>query len=178
MRKSVKLDRLDLKILDVLVQDGRISKAALGDQVGLSPTPCFERIKKMEYANIISGYHATIDLPQLDDIVFIIAMIEILDYTQEKAKLFKDQVLKMPEVIGAQTVLGNYDFVLQIAARNIDHYQRILQKILDNDDFEIDYRSFPVTETFKTPDALSLLPLLESIADDREALSKTTRDGA
>ena len=168
MNKRVKLDRLDLKILDALIHDGCISKVALGDKVGLSPTPCFERIKKMEHAKIIRGYHADVDLSKLADIMLIFVMIDIVDYTQEKAARFNKYISSMPEVIGASAVMGNYDNVLVVAARNIEHYQRILQRILDIKLMVIDYQSFPVTNTFRTQSILSLIPLIEAIEQDRE----------
>jgi len=169
MTKPVKLDRLDLKILDALIRDGRISKSALGSTVGLSPTPCFERIRKMERAKIIRGYHADVDLSKLADIIFIFVMIDIVDYTQEKAARFNKHISSMPEVIGARTVMGNYDNVLLVAARNIDHYQRILQRIQDVELMVIDYQSFPVTNTFRTQSALSLIPLIDAMEEDRNA---------
>jgi Lrp/AsnC family transcriptional regulator of ectoine degradation len=168
MSKRVKLDRLDLKILDALIHDGCISKVALGDKVGLSPTPCFERIKKMEHAKIIRGYHADVDLSKLADIMLVLVMTVIVDCTPEKAARFNKYISSMPEVIGASAVMGNYDNVLVVAARNIEHYQRILQRILDIKLMVIDYQSFPVTNTFSTQSILSLIPLIEAIEQDRK----------
>ncbi|MBV7255308.1 Lrp/AsnC family transcriptional regulator [Pacificimonas sp. WHA3] len=176
MSKRQRLDKLDHKILDLLIKDGRVSRAALGQEVGLSQTPCFERIKKMERRNVISGCHAAVELPKVTEVLIIVVAVEILDYTPSRASAFVAYVQDMPEVIGVQSVLGAFDFYLQVAARNIDHYQRIMQRLLSADGFEIDYRSYPVSATHKSPQNLELLALLNAFEQDEAEASTTERD--
>ncbi|WP_291736816.1 Lrp/AsnC family transcriptional regulator, partial [Leisingera sp. F5] len=85
----MQLDQRDLDILRVLSTEGRITKAALADRIGLSPTPCWDRLKKLEQAGLIEGYGARINLKKLAPHVTVFVAAEIADHTAASFRAFE-----------------------------------------------------------------------------------------
>lgn len=146
--KKKKLDFIDLKILGSLQSEGRVSKTQLSDEVGLSSTPCNERMRRLEDAGFIKGYHADVDYELLDGYSLYWAAITLKDYSA-RSKAFEKHLMDIPEVFEVYAVLGQIDYQLQIAARNVHDYQRIIDKIINFDGGLVDYVSNPVTRHIK-----------------------------
>ncbi|MBT5862151.1 MAG: Lrp/AsnC family transcriptional regulator [Gammaproteobacteria bacterium] len=127
----MRLDQRDIDILRVLSKEGRITKAALADRIGLSPTPCWERLKKLEKAGLIEGYHAEINLKKLAAHVTVLVAAEISDHTAASFHTFEVAVKKHPEITGCWALGGGFDYLLQIVTRDIDSYQRLIDDMLD-----------------------------------------------
>lgn len=127
----MKLDARDIAILRVLSREGRITKAALADRVGLSPTPCWARLKKLEMAGLIEGYHAQINLRKLGRHVTVFVTAELGDHTSASFRAFEAAIQKYDEVTACWALGGGFDYILQIVTRDIDAYQRLMDDMLE-----------------------------------------------
>ncbi|MGR3363242.1 MAG: Lrp/AsnC family transcriptional regulator [Maritimibacter harenae] len=127
----VALDPTDLAILKVLARDGRITKAALAEAVGLSPTPCWNRLKRLEKAGVIEGYGARFDLRKLGPSVTVFVAVEIADHTAASFRIFEDALSRYDEITGCWALGGGYDYLMQVVTRDIDAYQRLMDVMLD-----------------------------------------------
>ena len=126
----VALDATDLAILKVLARDGRITKAALADAVGLSPTPCWNRLKRLEKAGVIDGYGARFDLRRIGSVTVFVA-VEIADHTAASFRIFEDALTRYDEITACWALGGGYDYLMQVVTRDIDAYQRLMDVMLD-----------------------------------------------
>ncbi|MEZ5772233.1 AsnC family transcriptional regulator [Defluviimonas denitrificans] len=127
----MKLDDRDIAILRVLSTEGRITKAALADRIGLSPTPCWDRLKKLEDAGLIEGYRADIGLKKLGPHVTVFVAAELADHTAASFRAFEEAVGRYDEVIACWALGGGFDYLMQIVTRDIDAYQRLIDTMLD-----------------------------------------------
>lgn len=125
------LDKRDIQILSVLTQEGRITKAALAERIGLSPTPCWERLKKLERAGLIEGYGARINLKKLAPHVTVFVAAEIADHTAASFRNFEAAMQRYEEVVACWALGGGFDYLVQIVTRDIDAYQRLIDEMLD-----------------------------------------------
>ena len=91
MAQSPKLYRIDIKILTALHEDGRITNAALSELVGLSPSPCLQRVKRMEESGLIAGYQAEIDVHRLADTITVFTEVTIADHRREDFATFEKE---------------------------------------------------------------------------------------
>ena len=125
-----KLDAIDVAILDVLQRDGRLSNVALAKAVGLSPTPCAERVRALESAGIITGYATKLDAERLD--LGLLVFIEIgIDRTSEDAfDQFRDAMLGIPQVQECHMVAGGFDYLLKVRVRDMAAYRAFLGEVL------------------------------------------------
>jgi Lrp/AsnC family transcriptional regulator, leucine-responsive regulatory protein len=124
------VDAIDRKILRVLQADARASLQEVGQAVGLSASPCWERIRKMEAAGVIEGYTVRLN-PQtlgLNDTVLVqVTLDSHSDNTLEK---FGETLAAIPEVIEAYLVSGEYDYLLRVAVKDTRDYERLLRERL------------------------------------------------
>ncbi|MCV2869057.1 Lrp/AsnC family transcriptional regulator [Defluviimonas sp. WL0002] len=127
----MKLDDRDIQILRVLSTEGRITKAALAERIGLSPTPCWDRLKKLEKAGLIEGYRADISLKKLGPHVTVFVAAELADHTSASFRAFEDAVKRYDEIVACWALGGGFDYLLQIVTRDIDAYQRLIDEMLD-----------------------------------------------
>jgi Lrp/AsnC family transcriptional regulator of ectoine degradation len=127
----MRLDARDLDILRVLSSEGRITKAALAERVGLSPTPCWERLKKLEKAGVIESYRANINLRKLGPHVTIFVAAELNDHTAASFQTFEAAMQRYDEVTACWALGGGFDYILQIVTRDIDAYQRLIDAMLE-----------------------------------------------
>jgi Lrp/AsnC family transcriptional regulator, leucine-responsive regulatory protein len=121
------LDAIDKKILRALSHQGRLTNAELAEQVGLSPSPCWTRVKRLEQAGIIKGYAAVLDQAALGlpDTVFIEVMMERHDEAQ--LQRFEAAVKDIPEILECHLVTGEYDYVIKAAVGGTAGYERLLR---------------------------------------------------
>ncbi|MBT5496498.1 MAG: Lrp/AsnC family transcriptional regulator, partial [Alphaproteobacteria bacterium] len=119
MTTTPKLDRIDLKILSELQQNGRITNAALADAVGLSQSPCLQRVKRLESAGYIAGYGARIDISRLADAIYVFTEVTISDHRREDFEIFEAGIAKFPEVVECHLISGGYDYLLKFVNRSV-----------------------------------------------------------
>ncbi len=112
-------DEIDIKILEVLQREGRISMLDLADRVGLSATPCARRVKVMEANDLISGYAALINADAVGLRTQAVVRVR-LRRSREWAEAFEKAVVKMPEVLRCATITGLYDYVLDVVVPNVE----------------------------------------------------------
>jgi DNA-binding Lrp family transcriptional regulator len=126
-----KLDRIDIKILAQLQAHGRLSNVDLADAVGLSPSPCLQRTKRLETAGYILGYGAQIDLVKLGEVVVVFTEMTLNDHRRTDFARFEAAVASIDEVIECHLVSGGYDYLLKFVTRGISHYQQVIEAMLD-----------------------------------------------
>jgi Lrp/AsnC family transcriptional regulator, leucine-responsive regulatory protein len=122
------MDVIDRKILRALSRQARLTNAELAEEVGLSPSPCWTRVKRLEQAGVIRGYHAELDQAALGlpDTVFLEVMMERHDEAQ--LARFEDAVLAIPEILECWLVTGEYDYVLKAAVGGTAGYEALLRE--------------------------------------------------
>jgi Lrp/AsnC family transcriptional regulator of ectoine degradation len=125
-----RLDTIDLKILATLQKEGRITKAALAEAVNLSPTPCWERLRRLEQSGLIRGYRAEIDLEKLGAVATILVEIVLKQHRYEDFQRFETAVRRVDEVVSCYATGGGIDYLLEVVAPDIDTYQRLIDRLL------------------------------------------------
>ncbi len=143
------LDQRDLDILRILSQEGRITKAALAERVGLSPTPCWDRLKKLEKAGLIEGYGAQINLKKIASHVTVFVALEITEHTAARFQNFETAMQHYEEVTACWALGGGFDYLLQIVTRDIDAYQALMDVMLDSGIGVSRYFTYVVTKPVK-----------------------------
>ncbi len=126
------LDSIDHRILDVLRRDGRISMLDLADRVGLSPTPCGRRVKRMEDAGVITGYAAQIDRRALGLQVCVLVSVRLARHGPEGTHEFLSAVARHPEITECLLVTGNLDYMLRIWVRDIEALGIFIRDVLQS----------------------------------------------
>ncbi|MFM0596908.1 Lrp/AsnC family transcriptional regulator [Paraburkholderia dilworthii] len=126
-----KLDRIDIKILAELQKNGNITNANLANAVGLSPSPCLQRVKRLEASGVISGYGAHINLSKLTSTVTVFTEVMLKDHRREDFIRFEANVHEIDEITECHLVSGGYDYLLKFLVGNIGHYQEVVEKLLD-----------------------------------------------
>lgn len=155
-----KLDAIDLKILDAIQRDGRITKLALAEKVGLSPTPAWLRLRKLEKAGIVSGYRATLELRAVAPIATVLVEVTLRSHRQADFDRFERVIRDMPEIVCCWSVGGGIDYMLKIVARDIDAYQRLVDGLLEREIGIDRYFTYIVTRTVKDNEPVAVDGLL------------------
>ena len=151
------LDRIDRRILDILQNDATRSVADIGESVGLSATPCWKRIKRLERSGIIQKRVAILDRERLSLGVTVIVAIKTAQHSEDWLKIFSEGVSLIPEVVEFYRMSGDIDYILKIVARDIADYDRIYRKLTKVADLHDVSSSFAMQEIKST----TALPLLE-----------------
>ena len=126
----MKLDSTDVKILEIMQQDGRITTKALADQLNLSTTPVFERVKRLERDGIIKQYVALLDNRKLGLMLTVFISISLTKHSRSYLEKFVKEVNQYPEVMECYHIAGNFDFLLKIVVKNMEIYEAfILNKL-------------------------------------------------
>jgi len=119
------MDKLDRAILSHLVSDGRLANTELADRVGLSPSPCLRRVRHLERAGIITGYHATVDLTALGRGLQVLVHVEMAIQDRATIEAFEAAVTQIDEVTECRRMFGHPDYLLWISTRDLDAYERL-----------------------------------------------------
>tara|TARA_B100000949_G_scaffold188532_2_gene171386 strand:- start:1036 stop:1500 length:465 start_codon:yes stop_codon:yes gene_type:complete len=119
------LDKTDIAILEALQKEGRISNAALSERVGLSQSACSRRLDILEKSGVIRGYHARISHQALDYRMMAIVHISLSGQFAKTLTEFETAVRLCPNVLVCYLVSGEYDYILRVAARDLEDYERI-----------------------------------------------------
>ena len=119
------LDKIDIAILEALQNDGRISNAALAERVGLSQSVCSRRLDNLEKVGIILGYHAQLSNAALDHKMTAIVHISLSGQFEKTLSDFEAAVKRCPNVLSCHLMSGEYDYILRIAAKDLEDYERI-----------------------------------------------------
>lgn len=125
MRKIEKLDKTDLKILKHLQEDGRMSNLDLAQKVGLSATPTFERVKKLEKSKIIKSFHAELDAERLGLGIQTFMLVSLSQTKGDAVPNFIKQIQEIPEIVECYHVTGSSDYVVKIIVEDIAAYESL-----------------------------------------------------
>jgi len=155
----IRFDTIDLAILDALQQDGRITNVALAKKVGLSPTPCVERVKALEAAGVIAGYAARLSAEPLGLGLLVYIEISIDRTTQRVFEDFRRAVVTIPEVQECHMVAGGFDYLLKVRVPDMAAYRIFLGDVLSRLPGIRETHSYPVMEVVKESSLLGLNPL-------------------
>lgn len=123
---KVKLDRIDRKILNDLQENGRMTNVELAQRAGISAPPCLRRVRALEEAGVIKGYHADIDANSLGYGITVFAQVGLSNQSENDLKKFEDTVREWPLVRECHLVSGEADYILKIVAEDWDAYQKFL----------------------------------------------------
>jgi len=144
---AVKLDRIDINILAQLQRNGRITNINLANAVALSPSPCLQRVKRLEEAGYITSYNARIDLAKLGETITIFTEVTLNDHHREDFIKFEAAIRTIDEVIECHLISGGYDYLLKFIARGVAHYQMVIEDILERDIGVAKYFSYIVIKS-------------------------------
>lgn len=155
--RTIKLDDRDLKILAILQREGRITKSELARRVNLSATPCWARLQRLEEAGVIEGYGARIAFDFFAPRTYAFVTIELDSHRSEDFDRFEALIGTIPEIFECFAVGGGIDYVIKIAAPDVEAYQQLLDGILHADAGVKRYYTYFVTKDVKhTPPPLEL----------------------
>ena len=131
MTRPDKLDRIDVKILAELQRNGRITNAALAAAVGLSQSPCLQRLRRLEAAGYITGYAAQVDLGKLADALTVFTEVTLSDHRADDFSRFEAGIAKFDDVVECHLISGGYDYLLKFVSPSVAGYQATIERILD-----------------------------------------------
>jgi Lrp/AsnC family transcriptional regulator, leucine-responsive regulatory protein len=120
------LDAIDCRIIAALQADGRLSNVELAERVGLSPSPCLRRVKRLEREGYIEAYRAMLGRSRVGLGLTVFVQVKIDVHANEKAVAFEDALLAMPEVVACHLVSGEADYLLEVVVADLERYQRFL----------------------------------------------------
>ena len=117
---------MDLKILRVLQRDGRMSNVALAESVGLSPSPCLRRVKRLERAGTVRTYVALLEQKHVGLPISVFVSVTLANQDKDALKVFEAAIRDRPEVMECYLMTGDSDYLLRVVAADLDAYQRFL----------------------------------------------------
>ena len=121
------LDRIDRKILESLLIDGRIGNAQLAEKVGLSTTPCWQRVRRLEAEGYIKGYSAVLDQELLGTPDLVIVEVTLDVHVDAALEVFGSQMANIPEILEVYLTTGEYDYILKVAVSGTRGYEEFLR---------------------------------------------------
>ena len=126
------LDKYDVQILDELQADARLTNAELAQRVGLSAAPCWRRVRALEEAGFIKGYHAEIDRHRVGLGVLAFVRLDADRNTGERTREMEDAIRRIPEIVSCHYISGAGTFELQVVAKDLDSFSQFARKVLIN----------------------------------------------
>ena len=130
MKEKIHLDAIDRRILTALQRDAAQSLATLGDAVGLSPTPCWKRVKRLEASGVIRARVALLDAQTIGLGVTAFVAIKAGAHDEGWLETFAAGVARVPEVVEFYRMAGEVDYLLKIVCHDIAHYDRIYKRLI------------------------------------------------
>jgi len=125
----MKVDEIDLKILKILQQDGRLSNAEIAERVALSPSPCLRRLRRLETEGVIQGYRPQLNRQVVGLGMTVFVQVKLHDHSAESVNGFEDAVREMDAVVNAHTVSGSADYLLEVVAEDLIDYDRLVKQM-------------------------------------------------
>jgi Lrp/AsnC family leucine-responsive transcriptional regulator len=120
------MDRIDQKILQELQADARLSIVELSRRVGLTKTPCAERIRRLEKSGVIRGYHAALDPDAVGAGHIVVVQVLLTSTTEHDLRRFNEAVRRIPEIESCLMIAGDFDYLLKVRTRDINEYRRVM----------------------------------------------------
>ncbi|UWQ13672.1 Lrp/AsnC family transcriptional regulator [Aliiroseovarius sp. M344] len=126
------MDKLDTRILSILQLDGAISMSKLSDKVGLSISACHRRVKLLEADGSITNYAARLNRKAIGLEIQVFIEAKLVSQRREDIQAFEDAILEMPEVLECHLISGEFDYLLRVAAKNTEDYEKLYRERLSS----------------------------------------------
>lgn len=151
-----KLDHIDRKVLEILQSNAKITNAQLSKEIGLSPAPTLERVKKLESSGIIQSYHAQLDRERVGLGVTTFVQVSLTGHKKQVTDSFVQQINDIAEVIECHHVTGSGDFLLKIIAKDITSYQKLMLEKINEIEEVSSTQTMVILSTFKESKVLPI----------------------
>tara|TARA_B100000579_G_scaffold412836_1_gene404895 strand:+ start:1291 stop:1755 length:465 start_codon:yes stop_codon:yes gene_type:complete len=145
----MKIDRTDKRILEILQKNAKITNAKLSKQIGLSPAPTLERVRKLESRGIISGYHAKLNMSKVGLGVSTFVMVSLKGHNKKNLQSFLDKIKDVENIVECHHITGSGDFILRIVAEDIESYQELMLDKVSEIEVTDSLQSMVILSTFK-----------------------------
>ncbi|TAE72803.1 MAG: Lrp/AsnC family transcriptional regulator [Bacteroidetes bacterium] len=154
--KTIKLDQTDRKILQILQANAKVTNAKLAQEVGLSPAPTLERVKKLESLGIVKSYHAMLDHTKVG--LGVQTFVQVFLHSHKKTILdaFVEKINKIENVVECHHITGSCDFLLKVIATDINAYQKLLLEEISEIEEISNMQSMVILSTEKDSKSLPL----------------------
>jgi DNA-binding Lrp family transcriptional regulator len=124
------MDNIDKKIVSELQNNGRISNNDLADKVGLSPSPCLRRLKRLEQDGVISGYTAIVNHAEIGWPISVFAMIRLERHDEATVQKFENSISELPMILECHLMAGSADYLLHIVGKSLSDYEGFIKSKL------------------------------------------------
>ncbi|MGP7734061.1 Lrp/AsnC family transcriptional regulator [Oceanimonas smirnovii] len=124
------LNPTDIKILTSLQQDARTTNQTLAEQLGMSASPCWRKVRKLEEDEVIQGYRAVLDRRKIGLGVMVFVRVSIDSHSEAEARKFEQEVMELEDVVACYSVGGDADFLLQVVSRDLDSYAEFAMSVI------------------------------------------------
>ena len=155
----MKIDTIDKKILKILQKNAKITNAKLSKEIGLSPAPTLERVRKLETKGIISGYHAKLDKSKIGLGVSTYVMVSLKGHNKSNLISFIEKIKDVENIVECHHITGSGDFILKVVAKDIESYQKLMLEKVSEIEVTDSLQSMVILSTFKDN---KVMPLLDS----------------
>lgn len=161
-----RIDRIDIRIAQELLADSSLSNLALAERVGLSPSPCLQRVRRLKRIGLIQRYKAVLDLPQLCASITVYAEVTLNTRNQNVTSSFERIIKEMRHVISCHQVSGDYDYLLRFVARDLNHYASLTDVVSERFPHVDRWHSYIAIRCIKDDAPLPVDDLIESIEEE------------
>lgn len=156
MSPTIKLDQIDRKVLEILQSNAKITNAQLSKEIGLSPAPTLERVKKLEHAGIIKSYHAQLDPEKVGLGVSTFVQVSLVGHKKVVTESFVQKVNSIPDIIECHHITGTGDFLIKVIAKDIGAYQKLMLETINEIEEVANTQTMVILSTFKESKTLPL----------------------
>jgi len=165
--EAPRLDAYDIKILATLQRHGRITKLKLAEEINLSPSPCWERMRRLEQHGFIRGYHANVDIEAVLKVTTVLVEVTLASHHAEDFERFERTVMAYPEIVECYSTGGGIDYLLKVVTLDIDCYQQFIDNLLWAQIGIDRYFTYIVTKHVKRDREAPLVHLMRKAEDTR-----------
>jgi Lrp/AsnC family transcriptional regulator, leucine-responsive regulatory protein len=146
---NIKLDEFDLKIIDHLQTEARLTNVELAERIGLSPSPCLRRVRLLENAGVIQGYAARIERAKVGLALTVFVEVKMVGHSAKHMETFRKWVQQTPAVVSCQLISGDADYLMEVVVSDLDEYTRLIVLQLRNLEGLLSMQSHFVMESVK-----------------------------
>jgi len=157
MTDHSKLDNIDKKIIRIMQENGRITNSQLSKEIGLSPAPTLERVKKLEHSGVIKSYHAKINKEKIGLGVSTFVLVSLKGHNKENIQKFTKSIERIEEIIECHHITGSGDFLLRVVTKDINSYQKLMLEKVTEIPVVDNLQSIVILSTFKESNVLPIL---------------------
>ena len=141
------LDHYDIAILDALQKNGRISRRALAEKIGLSLTPCNVRFNRLQGQDLIRSYNAEMDFTDIVEFNTIIVTVVLARHRTVDFEDFEAEITAIPQIVECFALTGGYDYIMKVVENSISDFQLLMQELLAKNPIIVKYHSYICTKT-------------------------------